>query len=138
MDQARHSRPPPVTFHAVTRYVQRVLNITVPGGFADPMEEAEAHCAAAGLTVDQVRHLIWTPGMMAAVKAGFRNIWTKDFRAFVSDEGAVVTIKPPRSKEFARHRLKILSEREIDSRVAKFQRRVRRHPRTNWKGQDDD
>jgi hypothetical protein len=56
-------KKPSVSLHAVTRFCQRVLDVTeLPaGGSRSPLEQAERHCAAVNLTVVQVQAMILTP-----------------------------------------------------------------------------
>ncbi|MBN8934054.1 MAG: hypothetical protein J0G97_20140, partial [Rhizobium pusense] len=54
--------PERVSFHAVARYVQRILHIDVSEEFETEKARAHAHAAAAGMSIDEVRALIWTKG----------------------------------------------------------------------------
>lgn len=92
-----------VTFHAVTRYVQRVLGVIVDfAGKGRP--EAEAHCAAAGVSVDAVRLAILSPGVIKAFNAGFRKIRVDGVQVVFNDDGRVVTVhkEPGRWRPAAR------------------------------------
>ena len=89
-----------VSFHAVTRYVQRVLDVHVaaPDTLTHDMSWysetlARLHCKAAGLTVEQVRALILTPMVSYACRQRLTVAYHDDFVAKVR-EGVVVTVVP--------------------------------------------
>lgn len=112
-----------VTYHAATRYVQRVLGETVAGGFETTAQEAEAHCAAAGLTLEQVRALIWTDAVACAARHGMKYVHTPDFIATLSPEGSVMTVHV---RHVTPRRMKLRSKREQQADYHRFRRRVRR------------
>jgi hypothetical protein len=62
-----------VSFHAVTRYVQRILGVSLPP--IEPVvawQDAERHAAATGLTVIEIKRRLYTPAAAAAIELGFR------------------------------------------------------------------
>lgn len=114
-----HARPAPtheqllarVTFHAVTRYVQRILDVELT---IDPKDMpknphkharfiAVRHAAAVGLTVDAIRELIMVPAVAAASLTGMSLVYAGKFKAMINPEnGAIVTIcdrKPKSSRK---------------------------------------
>lgn len=111
-----------VSYHAVTRYLQRIVGVVVDGPFAASLEEATAHCDAAGLTLEQVRSLIWTPDVAAAARAGFQSLRTLEFHARLSDTGVVMTITELKPRPVL-GRIKILTEPERKRHDARLQRR---------------
>jgi hypothetical protein len=96
-----------VTYHAVARYVQRVIGISVPDA-ETPRATAEHHAAAAGVTIDAIRSLICTPAVAAAIRLGLPSIRTPDFVAVIAG-GAIVTIK---ERKHQPRRLKMHSKNE--------------------------
>ena len=82
-----------VTDHAITRYVQRVLGITLPG--ADRLtrqESARQHCLAAGLAAAQVVSLILaTPRLIDGLRAGAASVRSGSF-IFAMQSGHVTTV----------------------------------------------
>lgn len=116
--------PARVSYHAVTRYLQRIRGVTITETFADHCNEAHAHCDAAGVTLEEVRHLIWTKGVAMAIEQGFRQIGTSEFIVIVSIDGTVVTICEPHSKPQLR-KLKIRSSREQVNEAHRLNRRKR-------------
>lgn len=115
--------PERVTYHAVTRYTQRVLGAQTAEKHLDPSNEAVAHCKAAGLTVEQVRALIWTPSVAHASANGIGQVKTPEFTATLSRSGTVVTVFCPDPKK--RPRMKLMSKHERRAQQHKFQRRNR-------------
>lgn len=86
-----------VTYHAVTRYVQRVIGITVPLNERLPeAERAHIHCRCAKTTVDDVRRAILIPTVAIAIENKFAAIDTRHFTAVIDpDQQIVVTILDP-------------------------------------------
>jgi hypothetical protein len=116
-----------ITNHAVTRYVQRILHTKLDGPFECARDEARAHCRAVGLTIRKVRQIIWTPGLALAVRMGLPSVDNGHFLALIETaSGAVVTIFPPRPKEYGR--LKLLSEREFARKAQRVRRKEKRRP----------
>ncbi|MBJ6722420.1 hypothetical protein I2750_19660 [Bacillus sp. PR5] len=98
--------PPPaeellhrVTYHAITRYVQRILGITVPGTRHLPeIERASQHCKCARTSFDEVRRSIMIPTVAVAVANKFAAIDTRNFTAVIdTDQQIIVTILEPRN-----------------------------------------
>ncbi len=118
-----------VSYHAVTRYLQRIAGVMAKGVYIDPCAEAIAHCRAAGLTLEQVRSLIWIPEVASAAKAGFLSLRTREFTVFLSDTGIVTTITEPKRK--ARPvpgKIKLLTEPERKRHNARLNRRRKGQP----------
>ncbi|MDQ0135708.1 hypothetical protein J2T08_003629 [Neorhizobium galegae] len=117
-----------VSYRAVTRYVQRILKITVPGEFNDEKTRARFHCRAAGLSTRAVRKLIWTPGIALAVKMGMPRACNGQFHVEIEPvSGVIVTVTEPWSREHGR--LKILSSRELARGAKKIHRKEKRKPK---------
>lgn len=118
-----------VSYHAVTRYVQRVLGICVP------VDEAEAgtltcanlHCAAAGTTLDAVRRTILDRNVIAAIRSGLSELRTNSFRAIISN-AVVVTIEPSRKRK---NKMKRLGRSEGRRFSRQIERRWRSKPASN-------
>lgn len=115
--------PDRITYHAITRYTQRVLGVRTEETYVDRSNEAAAHCHAAGLTIEQVRALIWTPSVAHASANGITQVQTPEFTATLSDSGTVVTVFHPIPKK--RPRMKLMSKHERRTQQHKFHRRNR-------------
>lgn len=98
--------PPPaeellhrITYHAITRYVQRVMHITVPDTDHLPeLERAQLHCTRARTNFDEVRRSIMIPIVAVAVANKFAAIDTRNFTAVIDpDQQIIVTILNPRN-----------------------------------------
>ncbi|MCL8000003.1 hypothetical protein M8994_17340 [Brucella sp. 21LCYQ03] len=86
-----------VTYHAVTRYVQRILGVAIPTekGTTEIIRAA-IHCKRAKTTIDEVRRLIMIPTVAVAIENKFAAIDTKNFTAvFDPEQQIVVTILEP-------------------------------------------
>ena len=117
--------PERVTFHAVKRYVQRVLKIEIAETFIDASNEATAYAQAAGLTIEQVRALIWTSGVAFASRHGCTTVRTSDFIATLAPAtGAVVTLVSIEGR--CRKKMKQRSKREMRAMIQSHHRRQRR------------
>lgn len=79
-----------VSFHAVTRYVQRFLNIEAEPG-PDALTTAAKHCAAAGLSIAAVQGLILTPGVALAIDWGMPQVSTGGMTVHIAQPSGVVT-----------------------------------------------
>lgn len=131
----RDLSPQCVTFHAVVRYCQRILGVCLDREIADVREEAAAHCLAAGLTIEQVRHLVWCPAVRSAAELALPNVGTRQFRARLDPDGTVITIFEPYFK--LTHRIKIMTDREAASEAARQQRRRRKQADRYLKNQKE-
>lgn len=129
-----HYRPDPnlfprVSYHAVTRYCQRILGVELLiDEKADPYACALAHARAAGSSVDEIRAAILSPPVVAALSMGAKFAHIKNRFSVVLDptDGVVVTINPPGSR--LRHRaVKQLSRRESRKMGQAHARRRRRN-----------
>lgn len=117
--------PERVTFHAVKRYVQRVLKIEISEAFVDAANEAAAYAQAAGLTIEQVRAVIWTSGVAFASLHGCTTVRTADFVATLAPKtGAVVTLVSIEGR--CRKKMKQRSKREMRAMIQSHHRRQRR------------
>jgi hypothetical protein len=94
--------------------------------YDDERESAHAHCLASGLTLLQVRHLIWCGAVSTAASLALPNVGTRQFWAVLDRDGTVITIRPPMVRMGGK--LKILSEREASSALARHRRRARKKP----------
>ncbi len=116
-----------ITFHAVTRYVQRVLRVTVD--WAKPPfnagEIAEAHCLSAGTTIDDIRAAILIPAVRLAITHQVPFVRTATFEAKLR-EGVVTTIYERRRHE--RPKLKQRTRKEERRDARKFTRKRKRRP----------
>ncbi|GLQ09227.1 hypothetical protein GCM10007913_11590 [Devosia yakushimensis] len=100
-----------ISYHAVTRYVQRVLGVIVPGDEAVMGAKALAadHCAAIDTTIDAVRAKILTPVVAAAIADGCTCIRTATYEIEVSQPEKVATTIHPRARQRA---IKIMGKAE--------------------------
>jgi len=115
-----------VSYHAVFRYVQRVLGVELPAidGEAEKAR-AERYCAAAGLFVDDVRSMILTPAVAHASMTGCTCVRTDTIRvSLAADTGAICTVMPLRQRK----KLKVLTRRELHRDARKHNHRKRRRP----------
>lgn len=122
---------PLVSFHAVTRYVQRVLGVEVvigadewPADTHRGVYEARRHADTVGLTIDAVRRMILTPAVAVAAAMKMSSVSTREFQAVLQD-GVVVTINAPRGPT---KRLRVLSRREGKQHAQRHHRQARRRP----------
>lgn len=124
-----------VSYHAVTRYVQRLLGVELPADEIAVIERAampsrrssavaSAHCAAVGLTVEQVQALIMVPAVAVASASGITRVSTSEFVARLSPEGVVVTVTEVQEPH---QRMKQRGRKEM-------RRDLHRHNRRNRKG----
>lgn len=118
-----------VSFHAVTRYVQRVLDVHVPWAVPplSPEEIAEAHCLSAETTIEAVRALIWIPAVQLASATGISMVQTRSFGARLSRQGVVATITPPPPRK-PRRKLQERSKREERRIINKMNRKAKGRP----------
>ena len=103
-----------VTYHAVTRYVQRILGVTVPmeKGTTEIIRAA-VHCKRAKTTIDDVRRIILIPTVAVAIENKFAAIDTKNFTAvFDPEQQIVVTILEPQTYKQRQGRRKSTSRSE--------------------------
>ncbi len=117
-----------VSYHAVTRYCQRILDVTVPWAVdpLSPKEIAEAHCLTAEMSIEAVRALIMVPAVQSASLAGITHVRVEDFVAKLGKNGIVVTIQEPpakRTKPF-----KLMSRNERRRKQHAHSRRIRHKP----------
>jgi len=80
-----------ITYHAVVRYVQRVLETHVPNT-GDALKDAGLHAQAVQLSIPVIRKLILTPEVHDAMQAGETEVVTGDFTARLGPENVVVTV----------------------------------------------
>lgn len=67
-----------VSYHAVTRCVQRIMGVTLPVA-ANPRVTADRHCAAIGLSIDDVRAAILSPAVVLAIRWGAHQVRCPEF-----------------------------------------------------------
>lgn len=118
-----------VSYNAVTRYVQRILNIEVEidptkikPGKLQAVRIADAHCKAAGTDVRAVQRTILTPGVIVAMAFNVRSVSTHNFMCAIA-EGVVVTIdrRPHRPNKMP---MKSMTRAEARRESAKAHRRL--------------
>lgn len=115
--------PERVSFHAVARYVQRILHIDVSEEFETEKARAQAHAAAAGMSIDEVRALIWTKGLSTAAQFGLTSFDNHHFAARIAQPGGVVvTIFTPRCR--GNGKLRVLSDKELKQKAHRLNRRA--------------
>jgi hypothetical protein len=117
-----------VSFHAVTRYVQRISKVEIPiEGAVPPKLEAHLHCRAIRRTIRSIRAEILTPGVAIAIRAGFPEVGTRLCRVLVEQPaGVITTIAEPYPHMTGR--MQMPSERELRQRGQRAARRRRRRP----------
>lgn len=118
-----------VSYHAVTRYVQRILEIEVEidpkqikPGKLQSVRIADAHCKAAGTDVRSVQRTILTPGVIFAIGFNVPLVSTHNFTCQIAN-GVVVTIhrRPRHSSNLP---TKIMGRREARRDSARAHRRL--------------
>lgn len=116
-----------MSYHAVTRYVQRILSVCVDWARSplSAAEIAEAHCLSAGTTIEDVRSRILTPAVRAGIALGVPFIRTAEFEARIR-AGIVTTITERR--EVHRPKLQCRTRKEARRSARKQQRRMKRRP----------
>lgn len=88
---------PRVSYHAVARYIERFVGITLENDFSSEREKALAHCEAAGLSLDEVNELVLTPAATLAIRHGFPRFSTGGVAYIVAPvRMLVVTVIKPR------------------------------------------
>lgn len=117
-----------VTYTAVTRYVQRIAGHELEES-GTPMECAERHAAAIGMSIDEIRNIILCPEVRAAISLGVSRIKTADFAVRITKDGVVVTVLPPQEKA-CRRKLKIPSRNESRKKTLAYQRKKKRSPKS--------
>lgn len=133
MDEPRPVDKTCISYHAVTRYVQRVEDVDIDdaGPYKDERARAAAHAAAVGKSIDQIRDILWTPGLAKAVEIGFRRVHCGAliFR-IVQPERIVATLHL--KKERQKRRFKLLSRTEVRDRAKRTERNMKRKPKGSW------
>lgn len=115
--------PERVSFHAVARYVQRILHIDVSEEFETEKARAQALAAAAGMSVNDVRSLIWTKGLATAAQFGVTTFDNRHFSALIAQpEGVIVAISTPRVRFTGK--LRVLSDNELKQKAHRLTRRA--------------
>lgn len=119
-----------VSYHAVTRYVQRLLDVELPepkGGYSSPFACALAHCEASGYSILDIQRAIYTPAMALAVSFGVS--YCGNGRFFVKIDPVNMMIVSVRLGYIRSHRrMRLLSERELDRKLQKTRRKLKRRP----------
>jgi len=119
-----------VTYHAVTRYIQRILGVVVstPAG-ASHKAIALAHCDAVSKTMDDIKTIILCPAVITACLAGMTTVSTRSFRVIVTPAtGVVVTVAEPHGRRVPRRKLQLKSRREHHKITNELNRRQKRRP----------
>ncbi|CAN7307193.1 hypothetical protein LJR231_001586 [Phyllobacterium sp. LjRoot231] len=123
-----------VTFHAVTRYIQRIMGVVVktPEGMSFKLV-AQAHCDAVSMSMDDIKAIILCPAVIAACMVGMTGVSTRDFRVAITPlTGVVVTVAEPKRNRFKRRKLLVKTRREIKQESKEHIRRVKRRPSAQW------
>ena len=116
-----------VTYHAVTRYVQRVVGHELDES-GSPLECAERHAAAIGMSIDDIRRIVLCPEVRAAISLGVSRAKTAHFAVRITKDGVVVTVLPLQEKP-CRRKLKIPSRNESRKQILAYQRKKKRSPK---------
>lgn len=111
-----------VSYHAVTRYAQRILGVPVLAvdGTIGSKRCAEIHAAAAALTIDEIRTLILTPTVVAGIRVGATRVASPPMVAWIKwqdGRSVVSTVLATRSAAL----------RQTPSADGRGRARVRRH-----------
>jgi hypothetical protein len=127
-----------VTFHAVTRYVQRVLRVKTKTPYGCSSKNvAELHCAAAATTIEKVKAAILCPAVILASRQGITMVTTARFQAVMTPtSSAIVTINGPR-KPNAGKRLKVRTKREQQKDLKEITRRGQSRPSRRLRSPED-
>lgn len=95
-----------ISYHAVARYVQRIMRVELPADlFArSGREQADEACRIAGTSIDEVRREILNPALAAAMLGGFSQMSCTLFTAkLMKAPGAgvsvVASIQEPRAEQ---------------------------------------
>ena len=116
-----------VSYHAVSRYCERILGIVLAPVEGGPRDCAEAHARAAGMSIDDVRAPIWTPGIRFAIGFGVSTVSNRNFAVAISQpSGVITTVLPPFAHH--EHRLRVLTEREFRRKARCTERCNKRRP----------
>jgi len=124
-----------VSYHAVIRYLERVLGLPVAdwlreiGDLTENLK-AELCCERAGLPVAAVRQSVLIDPVKKAVIAGFQQVIVRyDGYAYVVRSGKVVTIVTERMHDEntrQAYRIKHVTEREAKRNMTRRRRRMRK------------
>lgn len=119
-----------VTYHAITRYIQRILCVVVETEEGMSYKAvAQAHCKAISKSMDEVKAIILCPAVIAACMVGMTTVTTRSFRAVITPvTGVVVTISEPKRAHRKRRRLQIMTRRESHQTAKEHTRRLKRKP----------
>lgn len=126
-----------VSYHAITRYVQRILRVRAkaPTG-CTAKEMADLHCEAAATTVEAVKAAILCPAVVLACRAGITMVTTPAFQAVMTPtSSAIVTINAPRSGK--RKKIKVRSKREQKQDIKEITRRRQSRPSRQLRSREE-
>lgn len=115
-----------VSDHAIARYVERVLGVSLPGNVCAAFNKkqlAEKLCEAVGVSIFAVCKRIMTPAVATACRLNARGVRTADCEVRIRG-GIVVTI----IVEDPRKRLLVLSRKETHRHHASRARKAQRRP----------
>lgn len=117
--------PSKVTVHAVIRYAQRILDVSIESD-AVGRSLADDYAAAAGLTVEDIQARIYTRATAAALGMGLTCFTIGDVM-MIARGGVITTIvNRVMPKPMGGKRLRLIGEAENRRNQQKFQRRNRR------------
>jgi hypothetical protein len=111
-----------VSWHAVIRFCQRILNVPEIQGQFNSWALAKAHADAAGLTIEQITKMILTENVMIGLKYGRDRVSNEIFTAVINN-GNVITVFEGGDYTKPKTRTKIRTKREARMNYAKHQRR---------------
>jgi hypothetical protein len=124
-----------VSYHAVIRYLERVLGLPVSDWLADVGDvaenlKAEFCCERAGLPVSAVRQSVLIEPVLSVIRAGFKQVIVRhEGFAYVVRAGKVVTIVTERMRDEKTSQLgkvKHVSHREAKRNMNRRRRRMRK------------
>lgn len=129
-----------VSYHAVMRYLERVLGCPVPDWldgkeYLNPRGQAEFACAAAGLSLDEVRRAMLVPAVERVIAGVTGRVSVRcDHVVYVIKDGVVTTIKTA-AMQSERHRhtdSKTFSRKESRRLASMQQRRRPKASKARW------
>ncbi|WP_457663976.1 hypothetical protein [Sinorhizobium medicae] len=124
-----------VSFHAVVRYLERVLEMPVAEWLAghetlDARQQAEICCARAGMAVAAIRQAILVRPVLLAVSSGFGQVVVRhEGLAYIVRNSVVATIVTARMRDerTARaNKIKDVSRTEARRNMTRRHRRMRK------------
>lgn len=115
--------PSKVSYHAVIRYVRCIIGISIEHADHGP-EGAEEHATAAGYSVDDIKAMIYTPAVAAAISIGGGE-FEVGLMSVVTRGGVVTTLSGRPFDKPSTRRLRIRTKSEDLAAYLKYSRRQR-------------